>query len=113
MVKAVMVVTPQNSFRFALEQLLQNRGYVVCPGATKLEAFRHALNASETPPNVILLDFWLSHAETTNFIKELKRQGFTIILMGTRFQGQEIATQEGILFLEKPFTQHELATAIK
>ncbi|MFX0169689.1 MAG: hypothetical protein ACFE89_10090 [Candidatus Hodarchaeota archaeon] len=112
MTTAVMVVSPQASFRFALEQMLIEGGYIVCQGLAKLEAFRHALNACETPPKIILLDFWMGHAETTGFIKSLKQEGFTIVLMGTKFRGREIAAHEGIRFLEKPFTRLDLLRAL-
>jgi DNA-binding NtrC family response regulator len=109
---AVMVVSPQASFRIALEQLLSNEGLVVCSGVSNLSAFRHALNASEAHPNVILLDFWLEYAETQEFVTQLKQQGFSVVLMGTKFLGKTLAVQEGIGFLEKPFTRHDLLNAL-
>jgi len=107
-----MVLSTQDSFRFALEQLLINVGLTVCPGASRLEAFRHALNACETSPDLILLDYWLGFAETAKFIQQLKRQGFSVILMGTKFFGQTLALQEAIPFLEKPFTRRDLLRVI-
>jgi DNA-binding NtrC family response regulator len=107
-----MVISPQESLRRSIEMLITQAGYVVCPGIDNLGGFRHALNAAETPPTVILVDYWLSRAQTIDFLKNLKRQRFAVILMGTHFLGKDIATVEGIGFLEKPFTQTELAKAI-
>jgi DNA-binding NtrC family response regulator len=112
MTTAVMVLSPHKSLRFALEQLLSNEGLLVCPGVSRLEAFRHALNACEHSPTVILVDYWLGYAETIEFIQQLKRQGFAVILMGTKFLGQSIAVQEEIPFLEKPFTRQDLLRVI-
>ena len=107
-----MVLSPKDTLRFALEQLLSNVGFIVCPGASKLGAFRHALNACVNTPNVILLDYWLGYAETTQFIQQLKRQEFIVILMGTKLLGRTLAAKEGIAFLEKPFTRQDLLKAI-
>ncbi|MDO8056822.1 MAG: hypothetical protein Q6361_08170 [Candidatus Hermodarchaeota archaeon] len=112
MTTAVMVLSPQDSLRFALEQLLSSQGFLVCPGVSRLSAFRHALNACATSPNVILLDYWLGFAETSAFIQQLKRQGVTVILMATKFLGQTLAAQEGIALLEKPFTRQDLLKVI-
>ena len=112
MTTTVMVLSPQDSLRFALEQLLSSEGFQVCPGVSKLSAFRHALNACGASPDVILLDYWLGFAETSAFIQQLKRQGFTVILMGTKFLGQNLAAQEKIALLEKPFTRQALLKVI-
>ena len=108
MTTAVMVLAPQESLRFALEQLLSSEGFIVCPGVSRLSAFRHAMNACKTSPDVILMDYWLGFAETSAFIQQLKRQGVTVILMGTKFLGQTLAAQEGIALLEKPFSRRDL-----
>jgi DNA-binding NtrC family response regulator len=112
MTTAVMVLSPQDSLRFTIEKLLTNAGLHVCPGVSRLGAFRHALNACETSPDLILLDYWLGYAETIEFIQQLKRQGFMVILMGTKFLGRTLAAKEGIAFLAKPFTRQDLLQAI-
>ena len=112
MTTAVMVLSPQDSLRLSIEKLLAHAGLHVCPGVSRLGAFRHALDACETSPNLILLDYWLGYAETTEFIQQLKRQGFTVILMGTKFLGRTLAAQEGIAFLAKPFTRQDLMKVI-
>ncbi|MHA2313844.1 MAG: hypothetical protein ACXACF_00930 [Candidatus Hermodarchaeia archaeon] len=113
MTTAIMVVSPQESLRASLELILQQNGYTVCPGVRETGAFRHALDASETPPNVILFDYWLSRSLSIDFIRGLKRQGFAVILMGTHILGKDVAALEQIFFLEKPFTQIELHRAIQ
>ncbi|MFX1492327.1 MAG: hypothetical protein ACFFBU_08700 [Promethearchaeota archaeon] len=113
MAKAVMVITPLDTLRSSVESLLQQSGYVVCPGIHTIDAFRHALDASETPPNVVIFDYWLGSSMTSDFINRLKKQGFAIILMGTKFLGRDIAESTGIQFLEKPFTQIQLIKAIR
>jgi DNA-binding NtrC family response regulator len=109
---AVMVISPQNSLRASVEQLIQQGHHIVCPGVDNLGGFRHALNAAETTPNVIIVDYWLSRSQTIDFIRGLKNQGFAVILMGTSFLGKDVATQEKAEFIEKPFTQNELLNAI-
>ncbi|MFX1300200.1 MAG: hypothetical protein ACFFAL_10025 [Promethearchaeota archaeon] len=113
MTTAIMVISPHDSLRASLESLLHQNGYTVCPGIHETGAFRHALNASGTPPNVILFDYWLSRSLSIDFIRSLKRQGFGVILMGTHFLGKDVAALEQVFFLEKPFTQIELHDAIK
>jgi DNA-binding NtrC family response regulator len=113
MPKAIMVITPLNTLRSSLESLLQQTGYVICPGIRTISAFRHALDASETPPNVILLDYWLGRSMTSDFIYNLKKQGFTVILMGTKFLGKDVAESTHVQFLEKPFNQIQLVKAIR
>lgn len=107
-----MVITSQGSLRRSIEMLITQAGFIVCPGVDHLGSFHHALDAAETPPNVLLVDYWLSRAQTIDFIKSLKRQGFAVILMGTHFLGKDVASAEGIGFLEKPFTKNDLARAI-
>ncbi len=110
---AVMVITPLDTLRSSLESLLQQSGYDVCPGIKTIDAFRHALDASETPPKVILFDYWLGSSMTSDFISSLKKQGLAIILMGTKFLGKDVAESTGTQFLEKPFTQIQLLKAIR
>ncbi|MFW9831235.1 MAG: hypothetical protein ACFFD8_05625 [Candidatus Thorarchaeota archaeon] len=112
MAKVIMIISPLKSFRETLETLIQQGGYAICPGIKDLGSFRHALNTSESSPNIILLDFWLSRSVMINFIRSLKQQGFTVILMGNLFFGRALATTEEIGFLEKPFTSQELYEAI-
>lgn len=112
MAKAVMVISPQNSLRYSIETLLAQGGHTICPGIDDLGGFRHALNASEAVPNVILLDYWLSRAQTRSFVRTLKQQGFAVILMGTTFLGRNVAAAEGIGFIEKPFTKSELLKTV-
>lgn len=112
MTTAVMVISPQNSLRASVEQLIEQGHYIVCSGVDNLGGFRHALNAAETTPNVIIVDYWLSRSQTIDFIQGLKNQGFAVILMGTSFLGKDVATQEKVEFIEKPFTQNELLKAI-
>jgi DNA-binding NtrC family response regulator len=109
---AVMVISPQNSLRTSVEQLIEQGHCIVCPGVDNLGGFRHALNAAETTPNVIVVDYWLSRSQTIDFIRGLKNQGFAVILMGTSFLGRDVATQEKVEFIEKPFAQNELLKAI-
>lgn len=113
MTTAIMVISPQDTLRTSLESILQQNGYTVCPGVRETGSFRHVLDASETPPNVILFDYWLSRSLTIDFIRSLKRQGFAVILMGTHFLGKDVAALEQVSFLEKPFTQLELHNTIK
>jgi len=110
--KAVMVISPQNTLRRSVEALIERGGHTLCPGVDSLGGFNHALNASETPPNVILVDYWLSRSLTVDFLNSLKRQGFAIILMGTAFVGKELARSQQIGFIEKPFTKNTLMKAI-
>lgn len=112
-VKAIMVISPLDTFRMAQELLLQRNGFAVCAGIRNIEGFRHALNACKNPPNVILLDYWLSGPVTIEFIRSLKKQRFAVILMGTQFLGKDIAMSENIGFIEKPFTQLELQKVIQ
>jgi DNA-binding NtrC family response regulator len=112
MAKAVMVISPQKSLRYSIETLLAQGGNIVCPGIDDLGGFRHALNASDTVPNVILLDYWLSRSQTQSFVKGLKQQGFVVIIMGTMFLGRDIAAAEGVGFIEKPFSKNELLKAV-
>lgn len=112
MTTAVMVISPQKSLRASVEQLIEKGNYIVCPGVDNLGGFRHALNATETTPNVIIVDYWLSRSQTIDFIQSLKNQGFAVILMGTNFLGKDVATQERVEFIEKPFTQDDLLKAI-
>ena len=107
-----MVITPQNSLRRSIEALLEQGGYTVCPGVDNLKGFQHALNASETIPNVIMVDFWLSRSITIDFLNSLKRQGFAIILMGTTFLGADIADSVKVGFIEKPFTSDTIMESL-
>ena len=107
-----MVISPQKSLRHSIERLIEQGGHTVCSGVDNLGGFHHALNASETSPTVIIVDFWLSRALTIDFIRSLKRQGFTVVLMGTSFLGRDVATAEQIKFIEKPFTFMELMRTI-
>jgi DNA-binding NtrC family response regulator len=113
MATAIMVISPQETFRISLERLLQQNGYTLCQGIREIAAFRHAINASEPQPTVILLDYCLSRSISIDFIRSLKKQGFAVILMGTHFLGKDVAQMEQICFLEKPFTQRELHKAIQ
>ncbi len=108
-----MVISPDDSLRASLESILHQNGFTVCLGVRETGAFRHALDASETSPNVILFDYWLSRSLSIDFITSLKRQGFGVILMGTHLLGKDVAALEQVFFLEKPFTQIELRDAIK
>ncbi len=110
--KAVMVISPQTSLRRTVEMLIEQGGHTVCPGVDNLGGIRHALNASETTPNVIMIDYWLSRSLTIDLINGLKRQGFAVILMGTTFLGGDVAATERVGFIEKPFTKNELLKAI-
>jgi len=107
-----MIITPHESLSRSIAKLITQAGFDVCPSVDNLGGFRHALNAAETPPNVLLVDYWLSRAQTIDFIKSLKRQRFVVILMGTHFLGKDVAAAEGIGFLEKPFTKSDLVKAI-
>jgi DNA-binding NtrC family response regulator len=107
-----MVVSPQNSLRNSVETLIKLGGHIVCPGTDNLGGFRHALSAAETPPNVIIVDYWLSRSLTIDFLKSLKRQGFAVILMGTHFLGKDVAASEKVGFIEKPFTKDQLLQII-
>ncbi len=113
LVNSIMVISPLDTFRATQELLLQRNGYAVCPGIRHIEGFRHALNACKSPPNVILLDYWLSRPVTIDFIRSLKKQQFAVILMGTQFLGKDVARSENIGFIEKPFTQLELQKVIQ
>ncbi|MDO8123210.1 MAG: hypothetical protein Q6364_02375 [Candidatus Hermodarchaeota archaeon] len=113
MTTAIMVISPDDSLRASLESILHQNGFTVCLGVRETGAFRHALDASETSPNVILFDYWLSRSLSIDFITSLKRQGFGVILMGTHLLGKDVAALEQVFFLEKPFTQIELRDAIK
>ncbi|MFX1509541.1 MAG: hypothetical protein ACFFBR_04450 [Promethearchaeota archaeon] len=112
MSETVMVISAQNSLRYSIETLLAQGGHTVCPGIDNLGGFRHALNASENIPTLILLDYWLGRSETRSFVKSLKQQGFAVILMGNTFLGRNVAATEGVGFLEKPFTKKELLKAV-
>ena len=107
-----MVISPQISLRFAIEALIEQTGHTLCRGVDNLGGFRHALNASETPPEVIIVDYWLSRSLTTEFLKSLKQQEFAVILMGTHFLGKDLADAEGVGFIEKPFRKTDLLQAI-
>jgi DNA-binding NtrC family response regulator len=95
-----------------MELLIKQGGHTVCSGVDNIGGFQHAVNASEIPPTVIIVDYWLSRALTIDFVNSLKRQGFTVVLMGSSFLGRDLATAEQIQFLEKPFTFNELMRAI-
>jgi DNA-binding NtrC family response regulator len=95
-----------------MELLIKQGSHTVCSGVDNLGGFQHAVNASETPPTVIIVDYWLSRALTIEFIQSLKRQGFGVVLMGSSFLGRDVATAEQITFIEKPFTFNELMRAI-
>ena len=95
-----------------MELLIEQGGHTVCSGVDNLGGFQHALNASETPPNVIIVDYWLGRALTIEFIQSLKRQGFAVVLMGSSFLGSDVAIAEQVGFIEKPFTFTELMRVI-
>ena len=95
-----------------MELLIEQGGHTVCSGVDNLGGFQHAVNASEIPPTVIIIDYWLGRALTIEFIQSLKRQGFAVVLMGSSFLGRDVATAEQVVFIEKPFTFKELMRAI-
>jgi DNA-binding NtrC family response regulator len=113
MKKTIMIITPRNHQRMALEGLLRNAGFKLAPGVGKLDELRHALDANETHPNVIMVDFWLSKGATIDLIQRLKAQGFAVILMGNQGLGQQIAKSQRILFLAKPFSTSDMVKAIE
>lgn len=113
MAKTIMIISPHTQQRNALERLLQGAGYEVAPGVSKLNALRHALDASETRPEIILVDYWLSQANTLELIRRLKGQGFSVILMGNKALCQEVAESLKIPLIPKPFTTSELLQSIK
>jgi DNA-binding NtrC family response regulator len=110
--EAVMVISPQKTLRHSIEKLVEQAGFIICPGVDNLAGFHHALNAAETPPTVILVDYWLSRSLTIDFLQSLKRQQFAVILMGTHFLGKDVAAAERVGFIEKPFTKTDLTQAI-
>lgn len=112
MSSVVMIITPKDPLRRALEKLLQRGGFSFVVSAKGLDEIQHVINASNSQPDVILLDYWLPRYKTMRLVNSFKKQGYEVILLGNASVGQDIASSLEIPFLCKPFTKTELFTTI-
>lgn len=110
--QSVMVISPYNSLREALESLILSCGYKTAIGVKHLEQLRHAIDASDPKPSTILLDYTLPQIDIINLIQSLHKQKFKVILMGNTLAVADLAKSLKIPFLYKPFSLKELKQAL-
>ncbi|MFX1561784.1 MAG: hypothetical protein ACFFDP_00560 [Promethearchaeota archaeon] len=109
----VMVITPLEPLREALESMLGTSGFSVIQGAANINQVRLFLNAQVNTPDVAIVDLCFPQKTITGFIQTLIDRRISVVFMGVEGENEEFARRMGIPFLTKPFPKAALAANIK
>ncbi len=115
MAKKILIAEDDSAILEVVKILLENDGYTIITTESEERIFEILL---EDPPDLILLDIWLSGHDGGKIAKELKSNDRTkhvpIIMMSANNQTEKITKESGADgFLLKPFNIDDLLHIVR
>jgi CheY-like chemotaxis protein len=112
--KTVLIADDDQAILDSLQMLLEDEGYSVKTTSDGWEAGE----LSESPPDVILLDIWMSGIDGRDLVRSLKASAATkeipVVLISANREVARIAQQVGAEgYLAKPFEMEEMLEMIE
>jgi CheY-like chemotaxis protein len=111
--RQILIVDDDEDTRLVLQDLLEMNGYAV---RTSPDASRALEAARSSPPDLMLIDYFLPDADGTRVVEQLRAAGLggiPVVLTTGSHEGREQAEKMGVRSMEKPFDINRLLELVR